>query len=89
MAAAKQPRQRDHNAIAVTEPTDPRDSTDEDLPARAPTENRTPIADNQRDSIPIPHRRVAEGPDPGPVRQAPFARLVHGGAEALTNYRAR
>jgi predicted nuclease of predicted toxin-antitoxin system len=62
-AVAEQLRNRDHDVIAVTERTDLRGTTDEDLFSWAQTEDRALVTDNQRDFIPIHHRRIANGHD--------------------------
>jgi predicted nuclease of predicted toxin-antitoxin system len=62
-AVAEQLRQRDHDVIAVAERADLRGTPDEDLLAWAQTEDRALVTDNQRDFIPIHHRRIADGHD--------------------------
>jgi predicted nuclease of predicted toxin-antitoxin system len=62
-AVAEQLRQRDHDVIAVAEHTDLRGTPDEDLLSWAQTEDRALVTDNQRDFIPIHHRRIADGHD--------------------------
>ncbi|HEY3865349.1 MAG TPA: DUF5615 family PIN-like protein [Solirubrobacteraceae bacterium] len=62
-AVAEQLRQRDHDVIAVAERADLRGTPDEDLLAWARTEDRALVTDNQRDFIPIHHRRIADGHD--------------------------
>jgi predicted nuclease of predicted toxin-antitoxin system len=62
-AVAEQLCQRDHDVIAVVERADLRGTLDEDLLAWARTEDRALVTDNQRDFIPIHHRRIADGQD--------------------------
>lgn len=62
-AVAEQLRDRDRDVVAVTERADLRGTTDEDLLAWAQTEGRALVTDNQRDFIPIHHRRIASGHD--------------------------
>ncbi len=62
-AVAEQLRERDRDVVAVAERADLRGSPDEDLLAWAQTEDRVLVTDNQRDFIPIHHRRIASGND--------------------------
>ena len=60
---AEQLRERDRDVIAVAERADLRGAPDEDLLDWALSENRALVTDNQRDFIPIHHRRIASGSD--------------------------
>ncbi|HWY19111.1 MAG TPA: DUF5615 family PIN-like protein [Solirubrobacteraceae bacterium] len=62
-AVAEQLRERDHDVIAVAERADLRGTLDEDLLSWAQAEDRALVTDNQRDFIPIHHRRIASGHD--------------------------
>jgi hypothetical protein len=60
---AEQLRKRDRDVIAVAERADLRGTPDEDLLDWAQSEDRALVTDNQRDFIPMHHRRISNGGD--------------------------